>query len=412
MEHRALVLILQLLCPFLYVFYDGRRDSQILPLYLTGWALLLCAAISRQAARKAVTFPAYMAAALAGIGATLFLTVVLISASILWPGGGTWLHWQNVQLAVLTANAVLCLWVAVEASMIRMNRKRRTAARENNDISWSEHKTLLQHPAAPYLLWFAVVYTAALLCSCPRLCDLSLLNGILYLISWLAWQQCTVTENYLEETRTLAKVPVNKIRRMHRGMILICLAALIPAAGAALLTASMRPYRDLRKADLSMPMYTDMMDQGAISPAEGGFEEWMEMMPAEECSFAWPAWMEKLPTVFFILILGTVLLLAVKAAREYMLEFEGAPEENGDISRSLEEDQTQKLKSSGLRIPFGRISEKEKVRRLYRRTIRRYRKEKPKAYEAPKEIEAGTAFPTDFDSTSLHESYERARYGK
>ena len=405
------VLILQLICPFLYVFYDGRQDRWILPLYLTGWALLICAIVTRKAARQARTLWGYLAAALAGAAGSMSATLLLVSGRFLWPGGGRWLYWSAVQWAALAACPVLCLWMTAEASMIRMNRKRRKQARENNDISWTEHQTILERPAGPFLVWFGVVYMAALLCSCPPLCDLSLVSGILYLMVWLVWRQCTVTENYLEETMALINVPVNKIRRMHRGMILAALVLLIPAAAVSLSAGTLRQYRDLRKSDLAMPLAVENMDQGFMPAAGENFGDWMDMIGPEESAFTWPAWMEKLPTVFFILMMGVVVFLALRAAKEYLLEFEGAPEENGDLSQSLEEENG-KLQSSGRHFLFGRMTQKEKVRRLYRRTIRRYRKEKPGVYESPAEIEAGASFPPGFDLTALHEAYEQARYGK
>ena len=406
------VLILQLVCPFLYVFYERRQDRWILPLYLTGWAFLLCAFITRKAARQARTLWGYLAAALAGAAGSMLISALLVSARFLWPGGGTWMRWSSVQWAVLIACPVLCLWMAAEAAMIRMNGKRRIQAMENNDISWTEHQTILQHPAGPYLVWFAIVYLAALLCSCPRLCDLSLADGVLYLLTWLVWRQSTVTENYLEETGALTNVPVNKIRRMHRGMILAGMAALIPAAAVAMLFGSMRQYRDLRKADLSMPIVTESMDQGLMPEAQESFPEWMHLMEPEEPAFTWPAWMEKLPTVIFILMMIVVGFLALRAAREYLLEFAGVPEENGDLSQSLEEETSVKLRPFRGRFSFGGMTEKEKVRRQYRRAIRRYRKEKPGIYESPEEIEAGAAFPPGFDCAALHDAYEQARYGR
>ena len=412
MEAFHQVLILQLICPFLYAFYDRRQDRWIFPLYLTGWALIICALATRKAARQTRTLWGYLAAAVAGTAGSMLVSGLLVSLRFLWPGGGTWLHWSAVQWAALIACPVLCLWMTVEAAMIRMNGKRRKQAMENNDISWTEHQTLLQRPAGPYLIWFAIVYTAALLCNCPRLCDLSLAGGILYLMAWLAWRQCTVTDDYLEETRALSNVPVNKIRRMHRGMILAALAVLIPVAAVSFLTGSLRQYKDLRKADLSMPLAMEPADENYMPMAEEGFADWMEFIDQGEPAFTWPAWVEKLPTVIFILMMIAVGFLALRAAREYLLEFAGVPEENGDLSQSLEEETSEKLRPFRGRFSFGGMTEKEKVRRQYRRAIRRYRKEKPGIYESPEEIEAGAAFPPGFDSVALHEAYEQARYGR
>ena len=142
----------------------------------------------------------------------------------------------------------------------------------------------------------------------------------------------------------------------------------------------------------------------------GETPEWMEYLEAEQ---VWepPKWLEYVGWViagacmaglFFVLVRGIVL---------YFLEFRSIPEENGDIAKALDEDLTEKIPIGRQLFHFGRLSEKERIRRNYRRTIRKYRKELPLTHESPSEIEGNTVFPANFDVQELHEIYEEARYG-
>lgn len=65
---------------------------------------------------------------------------------------------------------------------------------------------------------------------------------------------------------------------------------------------------------------------------------------------------------------------------------------------------------AGRRTRQGR--EKESVRRKYRRTIRRYRKDAPDAAETPSEIEEKAGLADNEDMRALHAQYERERYGE
>ena len=55
-------------------------------------------------------------------------------------------------------------------------------------------------------------------------------------------------------------------------------------------------------------------------------------------------------------------------------------------------------------------TEKERIRRKYRRTIRRARQEAPMQFETPAEIERGADLSSLPDPEAFHTEYERARY--
>ena len=59
-----------------------------------------------------------------------------------------------------------------------------------------------------------------------------------------------------------------------------------------------------------------------------------------------------------------------------------------------------------------RLSERERIRKKYRRTIRRHRKDRPAVYESPVEIEENAGIAGTEEGVALHMQYELARYGR
>ena len=88
-------------------------------------------------------------------------------------------------------------------------------------------------------------------------------------------------------------------------------------------------------------------------------------------------------------------------------------EENGDLVFSLDTDEAAGIRPAAGKKGGGRaLSEREKIRRNYRKTIRKYRGrgQLPLGVETPSQIEEETPFPDGFDVASLHETYITARY--
>ena len=98
----------------------------------------------------------------------------------------------------------------------------------------------------------------------------------------------------------------------------------------------------------------------------------------------------------------------VVAIKNIFQEFRQEIDENGDKIEDLEE------KTESMRIAAAREqdSETNKIKRLYKRTIRKHRKERPAVYETPAEIEEKAGLAADAAMQALHVNYERVRYGR
>ena len=399
--HAAMLLALP--GPVGCLLYSGRVDEQVCRLYLAGILLFFFAAASELAARKTGTLPAYMLCCVLA-AAAVFSLAHLAGSLLLLPA-------MKTILLLETGFGILLLSAA--GAQGRMREKRRRKAMEENDITWKDTPVMLEKPSFFGVLFFAAAYLLSAGTNCPAFCDLLIRAGIVYALVLLVYSYLQGIFSSFLEYRHLTNVPFVKILRLHMltlaGLaVLLCLSA-VPA----LLTGRFRSYTDIRdwkgtqvipNEDMLFPEMENPLPEIIPHPdIEKG-----EYHPA-------PAWYKPAGYLLAGLAVLFFAVMILKAVRDYARFFRGRVEENGDISYSLTEDEAvpvrmQARRSGGENTLTGR----EKIRRTYRRTIRRYRRrgDLPSPAQTPSGIEADTPFPEGFDVASLHKSYIEARYGK
>ena len=110
------------------------------------------------------------------------------------------------------------------------------------------------------------------------------------------------------------------------------------------------------------------------------------------------------------IVCAIVFVCAVAVAiKNIFQEFRQEIDENGDKIEDLEE------KTESMHIVMTareQDSETNKIKRLYKRTIRKHRKERPAVHETPSEIEEKAGLAQDAAMQALHVNYERVRYGR
>ena len=118
--------------------------------------------------------------------------------------------------------------------------------------------------------------------------------------------------------------------------------------------------------------------------------------------------------IFWILgVLCVVVFVygVVLAIRQLLKDFRNSRDENGDLVEEIKEDSASvKEDILNLRRRHGVDSEIEKIRRQYRKTIRKHRKDRPAPFESPTEIEENAGLKEDEKMRQLHKEYESARY--
>ena len=110
------------------------------------------------------------------------------------------------------------------------------------------------------------------------------------------------------------------------------------------------------------------------------------------------------------IVCAIVFVCAVAVAiKNIFQEFRQEIDENGDKIEDLEE----KTESMHIVMPAReQDSETNKIKRLYKRTIRKHRRDRPAAYEMPTEIEEKAGLAENEAMRALHADYERVRYGR
>ena len=187
---------------------------------------------------------------------------------------------------------------------------------------------------------------------------------------------------------------------------------------AVLLLAGMMPSVFLSQ----QRKYTDFRDwfgEVPLAPFEyeglGGFETpiqgggMMELLgggePAPEPSV--------LVNVIFGSI-GTACMLAlccgiVLFIRQVLRDFRNGQDENGDVIEEIKDELAYKEEALYKKGHRRMESEAERIRRRYRKMIRKHRKDRPAPYESPAEIEACAGLSDDEEMQRLHVEYRRMR---
>ena len=405
-------LILPFLFPGFYMFLRIREDFLILPVFIAGLLILICSVICKTAVRHVRTLTLYLLAC----GAGIFLTVFSSRRLLLWmtgnEAGQTSLYVGSIRKVFVFVLVLECLLVAGDAFRTRMREDSRKKAIMNNDIEWAESSYLLEKPELWFLILFPLVYTGARFTACPVMCSLSLITGILYMLLVFLYAYLEGSEDSLKEVKELHLVPERKVRKTGLGIILVLLLLLFCAGSVSIFFSRFRTYHDIRQWEPKVTMteqelqefYTPMEE--FHFPAEAFLTEEEKNAPVRPV----PEWLKTVGWCVAAAVLLAILRLVFFAIRRMFTGFRDGLEENGDIVESLYEDKDEKDIAFSGKDRGSRI--KNRIRRKYIRTIRKYRKTTPAPYETPEEIEEQAHFSPEIDISDLHKSYEQARYGR
>lgn len=401
LEKLSTTMLLSLPGPLGCLLYSGRIDSQVCRLFLAGSIFLLCAAVCDFAAQRVQALWSYIGICLCAAAATGFLALGL---------GLRWLE-RSMRLVLLLETIFAVSFLSLTSLQVRMREKRRKTAMRENDITWVENSVMFERPSVFGILLFTGAYILSLFTNCPAFCDLSLYAGVLYTLIFLIHRCIQHILESWQEYRHLTHVPADKMLRQYTGFVAVLVMLVCLSAVPSLMTGEFRSYRDIR----------DWRAENPISPEDMRFPE-MEgtgyaLIPHPDIEkgeyHPVPGWYKPVEYLLTGAILLLMVALVLRAIRKYAFSFRGRMEENGDIALSLAEDETQRIRIGVRNRRKKEEGEREKIRKNYRRTIRRFRRrgELPSGFETPTRIEEETAFPDGYDLASLHEKYIIARYG-
>ena len=269
----------------------------------------------------------------------------------------------------------------------------------------------LNKPSFLNLIYFVSVYVIAVNLNNSMVCNVALFSAIAYTLITFLYEHICEMETYLALNKRTCNIPSKRIYGIGNGMLAIFLLMLLIVVLPALFTISNRHYRDLRK--FAVPINDDQMILMEEYMGQYGDQELMEMqMEIFGEPKPVPEWVNHL----FNIIAAVVFLFFVAALIKFIYDtfqaFRETTDENGDVVEELQEtDEGIKIKNNHV-VSRQRLSERERIRKEYRRFIKRHRKEHPARHESPTEIEQNAGIAGSKECKELHKQYELARYGQ
>lgn len=402
LEWLHIFLIFSVIAPVIYMG-DSRRDpQQLYQVYFAGYLLLLPIIGIMSASKRCKKFWQY------------FLTVVGIYIAISYGAerlGALCLDEIAEMIYIGCMRICICV-MAFLAFAMRIYKGRRQEAKEIGDASWREAEFELDKPNKMVSLWFVSVYGYALYMDCPQVCNLALYSMLAYLLIAIAHEFLDKTQEYLklnEEACMIRNIPRRRIYGIGNFFIITYLCMLLLTIIPAILTIGHRDYHDIR---ISHPSKIGKVEQMDISRV---MEDFPEIMPEEIKPEPNPV-NETMIRILDIIIysVATITVAAVVVSflilvKRELSKFSQTSYEEDDVVESLEpEDADERII---VRRPIWMRTEEDKTRRLYRKFIRKHRKDRPAAFETPTEIETAAGVADTAEGKTLHEQYEQVRYG-
>lgn len=260
--------------------------------------------------------------------------------------------------------------------------------------------------------YFIVMYIMGILFESKLLCDLALFCAVIYWFIALAYKFFGATEHYFMLNKRTKGIPKRRLYAISGGMLCLFAGIMLVAVLPSFLLINARKYTNVREWFGDVPLIPYSYEgNGEFRAPAGGDMDGTALLLADS---AWntPEPLEIWDDLFWILeiIVGIVVLGVTWAMiRKIFQDFRKEADENGDKIENLEDAVENERIAVAVHKPDGETSD---IKRRYKRTIRRYRKERPAVYETPAEIEEKAGLAEDAAMQELHAEYERVRYGR
>ncbi len=310
-----------------------------------------------------------------------------------------------------------CVMMLAETLFIIIKRfadRVKAAVRKREEPLAARLVSFLDCPTLSLVWYFVTFYLFGFFLNAKLLCDIAFYSAIAYTFLSLYYEYFGTTKAYLEMNRRTKGIPRRRLYGVSFSMLVIFSVILFVGMTPAVFLAGRRPYTDIRDwfANVKFVPYEFENDPGFQQPAAGG-ADWMEILndgePAPEPSIV-------VSVIFGVMGIACVLAFlygVIQMIWQVLRDFRNSRDENGDIVEEIRDDQILQRKEATLNRKGRRgiESEAERIRRKYRRTIRKHRKERPAPHESPAEIEEYAGLKNDEQMQQLHREYEEVRYG-
>lgn len=405
MEYLHASLFFAMFVPLLYAAAQWSDPAGTVVLYLKCLLVVVPVIVTERAAKAVKSVLVYLIICillLAGMGGIAVLAAY-------WPGEkGRFGSCEICYCAVMLAETFI---IAVKRFADRVS----AAAWEREEPLAAKRISFLDYPTFSLVWYFVVFYLLGICLNAKLLCDIAFFSAIMYTFLALVYEYFGATGAYLELNKRTRGIPRRRLYGVSFSMLLAFGALLFVGMLPAVFMAGQRQYTDVRKwfEGVEFVPYEYESAPEFRQPAAGG-EDWMALLrdgePAPEPSKLIIALSQATGVVSMLVFLYAVF----RIIRQVLRDFRNSRDENGDIIEEIRDDPVLRQREDILnkRGRRGAESEAERIRRRYRRTIRKHRKERPAPYESPAEIEAYAGLENDEQMQQLHRDYEEVRYGK
>ena len=400
LEWIHVLMILSMITPLIYMGVMERNLQLLYQIYFSSYILAIPVIGSMIASRKCRRIWVYLCFVVC------FFFVTKLGAQII---GNTFPDKLASNIYQVCMNVIAVL-VAVVAYIMRIYRANKKTAREISDASFIE-SIEVDKPNTKTALLFVVFYLYALNLDCPQVCDLALYSTLIYLLFAVVYEYIKKTEDYLklnEEACQVRNIPEKRIYGIGKAFLIVLLGLLMLTVIPAILTINNRSYNDIRKSEPS---------KRGIIEYEFSVQPMMEIPEFDTDMVLVDDELSPMAVLIVdIFIYGTLIFVVLLCAyalflglRKMLRRFEQASVDEEDVVESLDYmDEGEKI---GIRRRAWIRTEEDKMRRRYRKFIRRHRKDRPARYETPTEIETAAGVAETVEGKELHKQYELARYG-
>lgn len=397
--HAAMIFVL--IVPIIFLvggFYESTGSVQ---LYLKCLLIAVPIVVTGIAAERSKTLAGY-------------LIICSILTIVVWYITGIVMTIWSLQGE--SALVILCYRIAITAETVlivgaRFQNRLRIERQKKEEGTYAVfEESLLDKPSLSTLWYFVVVYVIGLVFSGKYLCDMAFFSMIAYLFPTLLYLHIQTTERYRGINKRTSGISGKRLYAVSSGMLLLyCLLLFIAVIPAVFLLGN-RHYINLK----------DLLEEYKLPPIERAEESEFESAgtgmgavqmifddaePAPEPSIVVNIVMWGIGAACVVLAIYAV----IRAIRQIFADFRREIDENGDKVEELDEMQYQKEKIFILRR-HEHDSEAARIKRLYKKTIRSHRKDRPAPYESPAEIEQNAGLGEDEQMQALHNRYEEVRY--
>lgn len=314
-------------------------------------------------------------------------------------------------------DACYYIGMSVETFVIALKRMQRrlkeSALRREREPFAAREAEFLDTPSLPLVWYFAAVYVCGLCLNAKPLCDMAFYSAVVYLFLALAATYLRATQSYLEINKRTKGIPKRRLYGVSFSMLLIFSALLFIGILPSVFMAGQRQYTDIRQWFDGVELvpyeyWSDNEFHGASAADMGMMQLMYESGPPPEPSAVMNGLFWVIGGVCMLVLLYGIILVI----RQVFQDFRNSRDENGDIIEEIKETEKSGREDMLGKGRRGMDNAAEKIKRRYRKMIRKHRKDRPAPHESPAEIEEYAGLKDDEQMQLLHEAYEEVRYGK